>query len=270
MREYRSLLWAPFIDSLKTYSLISPGDRIAVCISGGKDSMLLAVMMRMLCRISDFPFELKYMVMDPGYTEETLLSVKENLDRLNIDASIFHSGIFSAVENEDKYPCYLCARMRRGWLYKKAEEEGCNKIALGHHMDDVIETVLMGMFYSSLLQCMPPKLKSRNYRNMELIRPLYRVKEENIISWCRSNSLSFIRCACSVTKRNSSGDCGSKREETKRLIASMKENNPHVADSIFNSIHNVYVPTFPSVREDGEKVSFLKHYDDFLLPGESR
>ncbi len=262
MREYRCRLWAPFIDALKTYSLLSPGDRVAVCISGGKDSMLLAVLMRMLKRISDFPFELEYIVMDPGYSGETLASVKSNLALLAIDADIFSSPIFSAIENAEKYPCYLCARMRRGWLYKKAQEMGCNKIALGHHRDDVIETVLMGMFYSSQLQNMPPKLRSRNYSGMELIRPLYRISEQDIISWCSSNNLSFIRCACSVTKKNEEDGKGSKREEVKNLIMSMKKENPHVDSSIFNSIHNVYLSTFPAYREDGEKVSFLRDYDE--------
>lgn len=262
MRDYRPWLWAPFIDALKTYSLLSPGDRVAVCISGGKDSMLLAVLMRMLQRISDFPFELEYIVMDPGYSEETLDSVERNLDILGINAEIFSSDIFSTLDSAEKYPCYLCARMRRGWLYKKAQEKGCNKIALGHHMDDVIETVLMGMFYSSQLQNMPPKLRSRNYEGMELIRPLYRISEDDIIAWCSFNNLSFIRCACSVTKRNEEDGKGSKREEVKNLIKSMKKDNPYVAQSIFNSIHNVYISTFPGYRDGEEKVSFLQDYDD--------
>ena len=262
MREYRSRLWAPFIDSLKTYSLLSPGDRVAVCISGGKDSMLLAVLMRMLQRISDFPFELEYIVMDPGYSEDTLSSVRDNLRRLNITADIFRTDIFSVADRAEKYPCYLCARMRRGWLYRLAGEKGCNKIALGHHKDDVIETVLMGMFYSSQLQNMPPKLRSRNYEGMELIRPMYRINEEDIISWCETNDLHFIRCACSVTKKNEENGKGSKREEVKRLVKRLKEDNPHVADSVFNSIHNVFISTFPEYREGEEKISFLKRYDE--------
>ncbi len=262
MREYRSRLWAPFIDALKTYSLLSPGDRVAVCISGGKDSMLLAVLMRMLKRISDFPFGLEYIVMDPGYSVETLSQIRRNLALLGIDAEIFHTDIFEAVGKAEKYPCYLCARMRRGWLYKKAGEKGCNKIALGHHMDDVIETVLMGMFYSSQLQNMPPKLRSLNYKGMELIRPLYRISEDDILSWCSTNNLHFIRCACSVTEKNEEDGKGSKREEVKILIKNMKKDNPHVAASIFNSIHNVYISTFPGYREGGEKVSFLREYND--------
>ncbi len=262
MREYRGRLWAPFIDSLKTYSLLSPGDRVAVCISGGKDSMLLAVLMRMLQRISDFPFGLEYIVMDPGYTDETLLQIRHNLEILNIPASVIRTDIFSVALKAGKYPCYLCARMRRGWLYKLAEEKGCNKIALGHHRDDVIETVLMGMFYSSQIQNMPPKLKSRNHEGMELIRPMYRIAERDIISWCTDNELTFIRCACSVTERNAGDGKGSKREEVKRLIASLRVDSPHIDDSIFNSIHNVYVSTFPAFRENGEKVSFLRYYDD--------
>ncbi len=259
-REYRSRLWAPFIDALKTYSLLSPGDRVAVCISGGKDSMLLALLMRMLCRNSDFPFSLDYIVMDPGYREDTLFSIHKNLKRLNIDAEIIKTDIFSVVDKADKYPCYLCARMRRGWLYKIAKERGCNKIALGHHRDDVIETLLMGMFYSSELQTMPPKLRSQNYEGMELIRPLYRVREDDIKAWCASNDLEFIQCACSVTERNSLDGKGSKREEVKRLIKRLDEENRGISSSIFNSIHNVSLSTFPAYRKDGEKVSFLDEY----------
>lgn len=261
-REFRSRLWAPFIDALKSYELISPGDRIAVCISGGKDSMLLAVMMRMLSSVSDFPFTLKYMVMDPGYSSETLDLVRKDLDTLAIEAEFFNSDIFSSIEKEEKYPCYLCARMRRGWLYKKAEEMGCNKIALGHHKDDAVETVLMGMFYSSFLEAMPPKLISRNYENMELIRPLYRINEEDIIAWADYNNLSFIHCACPVTERNALDGKGSKRNEVKNLIKELKKENPNIASSIFNSTHNVYVSTFPAVREGNEKVSFLAHYGE--------
>ncbi len=260
--EFRRGLWAPFIDAIKTYALISPGDRIAVCISGGKDSMLLAVMMRMLERISDFPFEVEYIVMDPGYSEETMRVIRNNLSLLNIDATVFRTDIFSVADSAEKYPCYLCARMRRGWLYRKASELGCNKIALGHHMDDVIETVLMGMFYSSQLQNMPPKLKSRNYGGMELIRPLYRVREDDIISWCEKNNLSFIRCACSVTEKNAIDGKGSKREEVKILLGRLEKDNPHIKESLFNSLHNVYISTFPAFREGNEKVSFLERYDE--------
>lgn len=261
-REFRSRLWAPFIDALKTYSLIEEGDNIAVCISGGKDSMLLALLMRMLSYVSDFPFTLKYMVMDPGYSSETLSLVKKDLELLNIDPVFFKSEIFSYIDKAEKYPCYLCARMRRGWLYKKAQELGCNKIALGHHKDDAIETVLMGMFYSSFLEAMPAKLKSRNYENMELIRPLYRINEEDIISWCDFNNLEFIHCACPVTERNAVDGKGSKRNVVKNLIKELKKDNPNVASSIFNSTHNVYVSTFPQVREGNEKVSFLEHYNE--------
>lgn len=222
--------------------------------------MLLALLMRMLCRNSDFPFSLDYIVMDPGYREDTLFSIHKNLKRLNIDAEIIKTDIFSVVDKADKYPCYLCARMRRGWLYKIAKERGCNKIALGHHRDDVIETLLMGMFYSSELQTMPPKLRSQNYEGMELIRPLYRVREDDIKAWCASNGLEFIQCACSVTERNSLDGKGSKREEVKRLIKRLDEENRGISSSIFNSIHNVSLSTFPAYRKDGEKVSFLDEY----------
>lgn len=262
VREYRGRLWAPFIDALKTYSLLSPGDRVAVCISGGKDSMLLALLMRMLSRVSDFPFEVEFIVMDPGYRGETLSRIKANLSLLDIEAGIFRTDIFAAADKAEKYPCYLCARMRRGWLYRLAEEKGCNKIALGHHKDDVIETVLMGMFYSSELMNMPPKLKSRNFEGMELIRPLYRINEEDIISWCEANGLHFIRCACSVTERNAVDGKGSKREEVKQLLKSLRRENPGIAQSIFNSLHNVYISTFPAFREGDELVSFLENYDN--------
>lgn len=259
-REYRSRLWAPFIDALKSYELLSPGDKVCVCISGGKDSMLMAVLMRMLCRNSDFPFSLEYVVMDPGYREDTLSSIRGNLEKLNIDAEIVRTDIFSLAESASKYPCYLCARMRRGWLYKIAQERGCNKIALGHHRDDVIETVLMGMFYSSQLQTMPPKLKSRNYEKMELIRPLYRIREDDIKAWCNTNNLSFIQCACSVTERNALDGKGSKREEVKRLIKELESENKGISSSIFNSVHNVFLSTFPAYRKDGDLISFLEDY----------
>ena len=260
MREFRRELWVPFIDSLKSYRLISPEDRIAVCISGGKDSMLLAVMMRMLSRISDYPFSLEYLVMDPGYTKETMSVIERNLELLNIEATIFKTDIFQIADSALDYPCYLCARMRRGWLYKEAERKKANKIALGHHLNDVIETVLMGMFYSSEIKTMPPKLKSLNYKNMELIRPLYRVKEEAIRSWCEYNGLNFIQCACSVTKKNSEDGKGSKREEIKNLISTLKKDNPHIEDSLFNSFHNVFVSTFPQYRIGEDIITFLEDY----------
>ncbi len=261
--EYRSRIWVPFIDSLKTYDLIKEGDRVAVCISGGKDSVLLAILLRMLSRVSDFPFSLEYIVMDPGYTDKTLCIVKNNLSLLKIDAEIYKTDIFSSLDEcGGKYPCYICAKMRRGWLYRLAKEKGCNKIALGHHKDDVIETVLMGMFYSSMLKSMPPKLKSCNWEKMELIRPLYRINEEDIVSWSEENNLSFIRCACTVTEKNALDGKGSKREEVKTLIKTLKEDNPSIASSIFNSVHNVYMSTFPAYRDKNELVSFLEHYDD--------
>ncbi len=260
--EYRSKIWTPFIDALKTYRLIDEGDRIAVCISGGKDSMLLALLLRMLERVSDFPFNLEYIVMDPGYREETLTVVKNNLALFNLDAEICKTDIFSSLEDGGKYPCYRCAKMRRGWLYRLAKERGCNKIALGHHKNDVIETVLMGMFYSSMLQSMPPKLKSKNWEGMELIRPLYRINEDDILAWCDTNNLSFIRCACTVTEKNSIDGNGSKREEMKRLIKTLEKDNRNISSSIFNSVHNVYLSTFAAYRDKNELISFLEHYDD--------
>lgn len=261
LKEFRKDIWVPFIDSLKSYELLKEGDKIAVCISGGKDSMLLALLLRMLSRVSDFPYSLEYIVMDPGYSQENMDQIKKNLSLLNIQADIFKTEIFSIASKEEKYPCYLCAKMRRGYLYKEAERKGCNKIALGHHLNDVIETVLMGMFYSSEIKTMPPKLKSQNYENMELIRPLYRVKESAILSWCEYNELSFIQCACSVTKKNKEDGSGSKREEVKRFISGLKYSNPYIEDSLLNSVHNVFVSTFPGYRNDEEKISFLSDYN---------
>ncbi|MBQ0071689.1 MAG: hypothetical protein KBS81_07530 [Spirochaetales bacterium] len=262
--KYRPKLWSPFINACKTYELIAPGDKIAVCISGGKDSMLLGKLMQMLQRISDYPFDLVYLVMDPGYSPENRRRIEEDAALLEIPVTFFETDIFSVANKAEKYPCYLCARMRRGHLYKKAKELGCNKIALGHHLNDVIETVLMGMFYSSQIQTMPPKLHSRNYEGMELIRPLYCIKEEDILAWKRYNNLQFLQCACRFTEKNAEdGGVGdSKRQETKELIKALKKVNPHVEDSLFNSVHNVSINTFAGYRIHDEKHSFLEHYDE--------
>ena len=262
-KTYRDTLWDPFIRALKQYELLKEGDRIAVCISGGKDSMLLAKMMQMLQRYSEFPFELVYLVMDPGYAPENRARIEENAALLGLPITAFSTNIFDAADSAEKYPCYLCARMRRGHLYKKAQELGCNKIALGHHYDDVIETVVMSMFYGSQLQCMPPKLHSTHYAGMELIRPLYCVREGDILRWCRHNDLRFIRCACRVTERiahSADGVGDSKRQEIKLLLRELEKTNPGICGSIFNAAHAVHIDTFPGYKSGGEDHSFLESY----------
>lgn len=263
-KTYRDTLWDPFIRALKQYELLKEGDKVAVCVSGGKDSMLLAKMMQMLKRYSDFPFEIVYLAMDPGYQEENAAKIEENARILEIPITYFKTNIFEVADRAEKYPCYLCARMRRGHLYKKAQELGCNKIALGHHFDDVIETTVMSMFYGSQLQAMIPKLHSSHYEGMELIRPLYCVREEDILRWCRANELSFIRCACRVTERIAHSEDGvgdSKRQEIKLLLKELEKSNSNVKNSIFNAIHAVHIDTFPGYKSKGEDHSFLEGYD---------
>ncbi len=260
LKSYRSRLWAPFINAIKQYELIQEGDRIAVCISGGKDSMLLAKLMQMLCRYSDFPFEVKYLVMDPGYNKENRRKIEENASLLDIPITIFETDIFEVANMQVKYPCYLCAKMRRGYLYKNARDLGCNKIALGHHMNDVIETVLMGMFYSSQIQTMPPKLHSKNFEGMELIRPLYCIREDDIINWKNYNGLDFLQCACRFTEKSATGEMDSKRKEVKELIKTLRKGNPDLEESLFNSVHNVSITTFPGYRLPDGKHSFLEKY----------
>ncbi len=260
-KKYREKLWTPFIHALKNYELLSPGDKVAVCISGGKDSMLLAKLMHMLQRLSDFPFDLVYLVMDPGYTPENRAKIEANAALLEIPVTVFESNIFQVTENAGGSPCYLCARMRRGTLYKKAQELGCNKIALGHHLSDVIETTLLGMFYSSQMSAMPPKLHSRNYEGMELIRPMYCIHEDDIVAWARYNGLSFLQCACRLTEGTETGAMDSKRKEIKTLIRQLRKDNPDLEKSLFNSLHAVEIGTFPGYRLNGEDHSFLEKYD---------
>lgn len=259
-KKYRQSIWAKFIGAIKHYELINGNDKIAVCISGGKDSMLMAVLFSMLKEHTEIPFEVVYLVMNPGYNEENLQKLKENAELLDIPIEIFESDIFRVVSHQEKSPCYLCARMRRGNLYSKAKSLGCNKIALGHHFSDVIETTVMGMFYSSQLQAMLPKLKSQNFENMELIRPLYCINEEDIIKWTEYNSLSFLRCACRFTENSEDDELLSKRKETKLLIKELKKTNKNIENSIFSSIHNVCLDTFPSYKTDGEEHSFLDKF----------
>ena len=263
IKKYRKQLWAPFIAAVKRYELINEGDRVAVCISGGKDSMLMAKLIQELHRHSDVPFEAVYMVMDPGYNAVNRAKIESNAALLNIPVRFYESNIFEVADHVTDSPCYLCARMRRGFLYAKARELGCNKIALGHHLNDVIETTIMAMFYSSQLQGMMPKLHSQNFPGMELIRPLYCIKEDDIIAWCRYNSLEFIQCACRFTEDSALSADGigeSKRKEIKELIRRLREGNPDIDQSVFNALHAVCIETFPGWKEDGEQHSFLEKY----------
>ena len=264
IKTYRKQLWNPFIAAVKRYELVSPGDRIAVCISGGKDSMVLAKLMQELQRHTDQPFELTFLVMDPGYNPENRALIQENARTLGIPITIFDSDIFDVTVQVDKNPCYLCARMRRGFLYAKARELGCNKIALGHHFSDVVETTLLGLFYGAQLQAMPPKLTSKNFPGMELIRPMYCIHEDDIIAWSRYNQLQFIQCACRFTENREeyeNGGSKSKRQEMKLLLRELKKTNPNIEKSIFRAIHGVQLDTFPGFKYKGQAHSFLDFYD---------
>ncbi len=260
-KKFRSRLWSPFISAIKQYQLIEGGDKIAVCISGGKDSMLLAKLMQMLHRYTEIPFEIQYLVMDPGYNEMNLLKIKKNAELLEIPVTIFKTDIFDVANTFEHSPCYICARMRRGHLYHQARELGCNKIALGHHFSDVIETTVMSMFYASQLQAMLPKLHSQNFKGMTLIRPLYLVHEDDIIAWTNANGLEFIRCACRFTENVETGVGESKRQEVKELIHRLKKENPNIEKSIFNSLHSVCIETFPGYKAEGKKHSFMERFD---------
>ncbi len=251
-------IWTKFRRGVRDYELINPGDRIAVCISGGKDSMLMAQCIDRLHRNQEIPFDVEYIIMDPGYSPENMQKILDNAALLDIPAKVYHTRIFESAEKEQKHPCFLCARLRRGWLYKTAQELGCNKIALGHHFDDVIETILMGMLYGSQMQTMMPKLRSENYDGVELIRPLYLVREDDIVKWCEFNSLSFIRCACKVTEKK--GEGSSKRAEIKALIAQLKQTNPAVEMNIFRSPENVDLRTLISYHNGSDRHHFLDDY----------
>lgn len=263
IKTYRKEIWNPFVEACKNYELVQDGDRIAVCISGGKDSVLLAMCMKHLQRISKTNFELVFICMDPGYNDINRKQIEKNCSQLEIPVSIFESDIFDITASVSGSPCYLCARMRRGHLYAKAKELGCNKIALGHHLSDVIETTLMGMFYGSQLQAMLPKLKSTNFEGMELIRPLYCVKENAIIKWRDYNTLTFIQCACRFVDEYSNSADGigdSKRQEIKQLIKDLKKVNPDIEHNIFKSIHNVKLDTFIAYKQKGTEHSFLEAF----------
>lgn len=263
-KKFSKTIWGRFTKAVIEYELVKPNDKIAVCISGGKDSMLMAKLFQELKRHNKFPFELVYLVMDPGYSVENRDVIENNARKLNIPITVFETQIFESVYNVEKYPCYLCARMRRGYLYKKAKELGCNKIALGHHYDDVIETILMGMLYGGQVQTMMPKLHSTNYEGMELIRPLYLIREAEIKHWRDYNKLNFIQCACrfmdTCTSCNPS-NTGSKRQEIKQLIAQLKKINPQIESNIFRSVENVNLNTIISYKKDDYQHSFLDDYD---------
>ncbi|MDR3262848.1 MAG: tRNA 2-thiocytidine biosynthesis protein TtcA [Clostridiales bacterium] len=261
---YRASVWKKFISAINEYALIKDGDKIAVCISGGKDSMLMAKCFQELKKHGKNNFEAVYLVMDPGYNEINRLTIENNAKLLNIPVEIFESNIFETVANTEESPCYLCARMRRGSLYAKAKEYGCNKIALGHHFDDVTETIMMGILYNGQIQSMMPKLKSDNFEGMELIRPMYKISERDIINWRNYNDLNFIQCACRFTENCSvcdNGGGGSKRQEMKYLIKALNKKNPNAALNIFRSVYNVNLDTVIGYKKDGERHYFWEDYD---------
>jgi len=263
-KKYHKQLFTPFEKACKTYRLISEGDRIAVCISGGKDSMLMAKLFQEIQKHKKVRFELVFLVMDPGYNSENRELIENNAKALGIPVTIFESNIFDAVDTIEKSPCYICARMRRGYLYSKAKELGCNKIALGHHYDDVIETILMGMLHGAQIQTMMPKLHSTNFEGMELIRPMYLIRETDICAWRDHNDLHFLQCACHFTDTCTSchedGTTSSKRLEIKKLIAELKKGNPYIESNIFNSVENVNLNTVISYKKDGIRHNFLEDY----------
>lgn len=265
-KKFHKKLFTPFAKGINEYDMLRAGDKVAVCISGGKDSMLMAKLFQELKRHDKFPFELVFLVMDPGYAEPNRAMIEKNAALLGVPLTIFESEIFDAVYEIEKSPCYLCARMRRGYLYSKAKELGCNKIALGHHYDDVIETTLMGMLYGAQIQTMMPKLHSTNFEGMELIRPMYLVREEDIIQWRDFYGLEFLRCACRFTETcatvREDGSSASKRMEIKHLIAELKKTNPYVEGNIYKSVQNVNLATVIAYKDtDGVRHSFLDDYD---------
>ncbi len=269
-KKYKKEIWKRFIAGINEYELIKPGDKIAVCISGGKDSMLMAKCMQLLQEHSDFPFEVKFLVMDPGYSPANRQLIESNAALLNIPIHVFDANIFDYVVDAGGTPCYLCARMRRGHLYKNAQLLGCNKIALGHHFDDVVETVLLSMLYSAQVKTMMPKLHSTNFEGMELIRPLYMVREADIKAWARYNDLHFLRCACRFTEEceDVNNETESKRQEIKALVEHFRKINSNIDMNIFMSVHNVNLETVIGWHKGDEKHNFLDEYDGFAGDGE--
>lgn len=271
-KKFHKEIMSKFTKAVKEYELVKEGDKIAVCISGGKDSMLMAKLFQELKRYKKVNFELVFLVMDPGYNETNRQVIEKNAKLLNIPITVFESDIFEAVYEVEKSPCYLCARMRRGHLYNEAKKLGCNKIALGHHYDDVIETILMGMMYGAQIQTMMPKLPSTNFEEMELIRPMYLIREDDIKRWRDYNDLHFIQCACRFTDTCTTcrvdGTGVSKRVEIKNLIASLKETNPYIEGNIFRSVENVNLSTVIAYKEHGIKHHFLENYDENIASDE--
>lgn len=264
IKKFRKPVWRRFTKAINEYELIKDGDKIAVCISGGKDSMLMAKLFQELDRHGKKNFEVVFLVMNPGYNEANYQLILENSRTLGIPITVFQSEIFDVVAGEESSPCYLCARMRRGYLYSRAKELGCNKIALGHHYDDVIETILMGMLYGAQIQTMMPKLHSTNFEGMELIRPMYLIREEDIIHWANYNGLRFLRCACRFTEQcaDEETDKSSKRAEVKELIHNLAQKDPVIEFNIFKSVENVNVNTVVAYKKDGVKHHFLETYDE--------
>lgn len=264
IKKFRKTIWRKFTQGINDYDMIQENDKIAVCISGGKDSMLLAKLLQEIKRHGKMQFDLIFLVMDPGYNRKNRQKIEENAEIMNIPVTIFKSEIFEIVTEVEGSPCYLCARMRRGHLYKKAQELGCNKIALGHHFDDVVETILMGMLYGGQVQTMMPKLHSTNFEGMELIRPMYLIREADILDWCRYNELQFIRCACRMTENienKEDGSSNSKRQEMKNLIKQFEKVSPHIAINIFRSVENVNLKTIIAYKENGKTHHFLDEYN---------
>ena len=264
IKKYRKDIWSKFIHAIIDYELIKENDNIMVCISGGKDSFLMAKCIQELERHGKYKFKAHYVVMDPGYNEKNRKKIEDNAKLLDVPIEIFESDIFDIVTEVEDSPCYLCARMRRGFLYSRAKELGCNKIALGHHFDDVIETTLLSMFYGSEIKTMMPKLHSDNFPGLELIRPMYLIKEADIISWAKFNNIEFINCACKFTEEHfSKNDGTSKRKEIKELINSLRKINPNVDRNIFTSVNNINLNCVLGTKKDGEYHSFLEEYDNY-------
>ena len=263
-KKYKKTIWSKFAKAINTYELVKPNDKIAVCISGGKDSMLMAKLFQELLKHGKANFELVFLVMNPGYNEDNWKIIQDNAKVLGIPLTVFETQIFDTVADIDKNPCYLCARMRRGYLYSHAKELGCNKIALGHHFDDVIETILMGMFYGGKVETMMPKLHSQNFEGMELIRPMYLIKEDDIIAWRDYNQLNFIQCACRFTENcvSCGGGRGSKRDEMKELIKEFRKQGDIIEKNIFRSVHNVNLRTIIGYHKDDMEYNFLDDYNE--------
>lgn len=261
IKKFRKEIWTRFTRAIRDYELIQEGDRIAVCISGGKDSMLMAKCIQELYRHGRIRFEAEFVVMNPGYNEANRQMIQDNAKLLNIPITMFETQIFDAVAGIDEgSPCYLCARMRRGYLYSKAKEMGCNKIALGHHFDDVIETILLSMLYGGEIKTMMPKLHSDNFEGLELIRPMYLIKEESVINWKNYNGLNFLNCACRFTENLATGEAKSKRSEMKALINQFRQTDPNIECNIFRSVENVHLGAIVGYRKNGIKHNFLEHY----------